>query len=194
MTVQINPYISSSGATPLFFLLLSYCTEVFCIGLVLGTGTFFYRFDCRAGYPTYIHTHIHTHTCPPPRSFSDKTLKDKLVKRHEGIQNIWLLLADPATRCISLDDWLLFCAKLPAAYQVQPNDAFDLFKYVCRASPLDDLTGGRIEDKALESIDRPQFFRLCSLLVIGVRSRRCDSVTQLRGSSHCDLLPDCLLP
>ena len=129
--------------------------------------------------------HIYTHTCYLIRSFSDHTLKDKLAKRHEGIQNIWLLLADPATTRVSLDDWLLFCASLPVAYRVQPNDAFDLFKYVCRASPLDDLSGGRIqEDKADESIDRPQFFRLCSLLVIGARSGRCDSVTQLRGSSH----------
>ena len=124
-----------------------------------------------------IHTHTHSHS----RSFSDRTLKDKLAKRHEGIHNIWLLLADPGTGVASLDDWLLFCASLPAAYLVKPNDAFDLFKYVCRASPLDDLTGGRGGDKPPESIERPQFFRLCSLLVIGARSRRCDSVTQLRG-------------
>ena len=74
-------------------------------------------------------------------------------KRHEGIHNIWLLLADPGTGVASLDDWLLFCASLPAAYLVQPNDAFDLFKYVCRASPLDDLTGGRGGDKPPESIE-----------------------------------------
>jgi hypothetical protein len=55
----------------------------------------------------------------------------------------------------SLDDWLLFCASLPAAYLVKPNDAFDLFKYVCRASPLDDFTGGRGGDKPPESIERP---------------------------------------
>ena len=110
-----------------------------------------------------------------------RKLKDILAKRYEGIHNIWLLLADPGTGVASLVNWLLFCASLPAAYLVKPNDAFDLFKYVCRASPLDDLTGSRGGDKPPESIERPQFFRLCSLLLIGARSRRCDSVTQLRG-------------
>lgn len=150
----VNPYLQS-GISPLFFVLLSYSTEVFCIGLILATGTYFYR------------------------SFSDLTLQQQLAKRHKGINSIWILLADQERQIIILDDWLSFCARLPENYRAEPKEAYDLYKYVCNASPLDESNRDWASGD-LAGITKTQFFRLCALLVLGARSRSCDSVAQLQ--------------
>eukprot|EP00597_Dinobryon_sp_UTEXLB2267_P018370 CAMPEP_0201110792 /NCGR_PEP_ID=MMETSP0812-20130820/72008_1 /ASSEMBLY_ACC=CAM_ASM_000668 /TAXON_ID=98059 /ORGANISM="Dinobryon sp., Strain UTEXLB2267" /LENGTH=1526 /DNA_ID=CAMNT_0047373441 /DNA_START=279 /DNA_END=4859 /DNA_ORIENTATION=+ len=160
----VNPYFSVSNASVLFFLLLSYSTEVFCIGLILATGTFFYR------------------------SFSDKTLKHRLLKRHEGITNIWKLLEDPVDHTMNLDDWLLFTSAIKSKYKVDPINAFDLYMYVCKSSPLDDMN--KNADYSQETITQPQFFRLCALLFVGARCKNVDNLDQLliiqqNASPHC---------
>lgn len=150
----VDPFFAVNNAVLLFFLLLSYSTEVFCIGLILATGTFFYR------------------------SFSDYTLKNRLLKRHEGITNIWYLFeSEDSTMC--LDDWLSFCEAISSKYRIDPVSAFDLYMYVCKASPLDDMNKNM--DLTLETISQPQFFRLCALLYIGARCRKCDSVKQFHA-------------
>lgn len=67
MDAVIRSEVSTPGVYLYFYffrLLLTYCTEVFCIGLVLGTGTFFFRSD-RPAHILYIISGAkihHTHT------------------------------------------------------------------------------------------------------------------------------------